>query len=221
MLQLQKLIISLFFFISSACIVGNIDQEGKLEIHTGSMTSGKSEALIRIATLHQRAHINIGVFKPLLDKRVLEDNTMDPSKFITSRSGSSIGCIAVENIEQMRKIILEHNMSTIAIDEAQFFDKEEIMTFVREMLALDKRIIISGLDLDFRGETFGAMGELAAFADHVTKYPAICSVCGKYTYCITQRLVNGEPAHYHDKQFQLGDQEYEARCRHCHRVKRD
>jgi thymidine kinase len=198
------------------------DEQGKVDAIMGAMESGKTEELIRLVGKEKRIRpTTIETFKPLLDARVLDSNEKDPSKFITSRNGSSISCIAVESVAKMKQIVLERNLSTIAIDEAQFFDKKEIMEFVHEMLALHKRIIISGLDLDFRGETFGAMGDLAALADTVTKLPAICAVCGKDTYCITQRIVDGKPAHYNDQIFEIGDQQYEPRCRNCHVVLRD
>ena len=195
---------------------------GSLHLHVGSMCSGKTEALIAEASKYLIANPElIGIFKPSLDNRVLAHNEKDPSRFIASRNGSSIQCIAVVNVAQMKQIILEKNYAVIAIDEAQFFNKEELITFVHEMLALHKKIIISGLDLDFRAETFGAMGDLLALADQVTKLTAICTECGSDTYCITQRIIDGKPAHYNDPIIMVGDIEYKPRCRNCHVIRKD
>ena len=195
---------------------------GSLIVICGSMCCGKTEELIRIVSRQFIADkTQIQTFKPLLDNRVLENNEHDPTKFISSRNGSSIECIAVATVQEMEDFVIKNKINIIAIDETQFFDKENIIEFVRKMIDLGKKIIISGLDLDFRAEPFGAMGNLLACADNVIKLTAICRSCGQDTYCISQRLINGQPAHYNDPIVEVGDSQYEPRCRKCHIIKRD
>lgn len=196
-----------------------------LTLIVGSMCSGKTEAFIAEASKYLIANPElIGIFKPNLDDRVLANNEKDPAMFIASRNGSSIKCTAVVDVAAMKKIVMEKNHAVIAIDEGQFFNKEDLMTFVHEMLALHKKIIISGLDLDFRAETFGAMGDLLALADEVVKLTAICTECGCDTYCITQRMIDGKPAHYNDPVVMVDNNKivhYEPRCRSCHIIRKD
>lgn len=197
-------------------------QTSSLTVIVGSMCSGKTEAFIAETSKYLIANSDlIGIFKPNLDTRILVNNEKDPSQFITSRNGASIKCTAVIDVAEMKKIILEKKYAVIAIDEAQFFNKEELLKFVHEMLALHKKIIISGLDLDFRAETFGAMGDLLALADEVIKMTAICTQCGSDTYCITQRIIDGQPAHYNDPIIMVGDIEYKPCCRNCHIIRKD
>jgi len=215
-LQLTMIILSISTDISTT------NQHGSLHLFVGSMCSGKTEALILEASKYLIANPDlIGIFKPNLDNRVLAHNEKDPSIYITSRNGSSIKCKAVVDVTEMKRIILEKNYAVIAIDEAQFFKKEEFIIFVHEMLTLHKKIIISGLDLDFRAKTFGAIGDLLALADQVTKLTAICTECGSETYCITQRIIDGKPAHYNDPIIMVGDIEYKPRCRNCHIIRKD
>ena len=107
----------------------------------------------------------------------------------------------------------------VAIDEAQFFD-DEIIQVVEELAGRNIRVIVAGLDTDFRHEPFGPMPVLMARAEHVDKLQAICMVCGEPA-SRTQRLVNGKPARYHDPVVIVGAAEmYEARCRTHHEVPR-
>jgi thymidine kinase len=108
----------------------------------------------------------------------------------------------------------------VGVDEAQFLD-EEITKVVQALAERGVRVIVAGLDMDFRGEPFGPMPVLMAQAERVTKLQAICMVCGEPAYC-TQRLVNGKPAHFNDPVVIIGAEElYQARCRRCHQVPRD
>ena len=107
----------------------------------------------------------------------------------------------------------------VAIDEAQFLDPE-IVTVASALAARGVRVILAGTDTDFRGEPFGAMGELLAIAESVDKLQAICVICGDLA-TRNQRLVDGKPARYDSPTILVGGREiYEARCRHCHRVPR-
>ena len=225
MLNFNKLtvIASIIFLLPLNSIQArNMNQNCSLTVIVGSMCSGKTEALIAAASKFLIANPDlIGIFKPCIDTRVLANNEKDPSIYITSRNGSSIKCIAVTDVAAMKKIVMEKKYAVIAIDEAQFLNKEELMAFVHEMLGFGKKIIISGLDLDFRSETFGAMGDLLALADEVIKLTAICTECGSDTYCITQRVIDGKPAHYNDPIIMVGDIEYKPRCRSCHIIRKD
>jgi thymidine kinase len=105
----------------------------------------------------------------------------------------------------------------IGVDEAQFLD-EQIVPIVQKLADRGIRVIITGLDLDFRGEPFGSMPILISIAEHVDKLQAICMVCGEPA-SRTQRLVNGKPAHYNEPVVIVGAAElYEARCRKHHEV---
>jgi thymidine kinase len=107
----------------------------------------------------------------------------------------------------------------VAIDEAQFFD-DGLIAVVQTLAARGVRVIVAGLDLDFRGEPFGPIPHLLCEAEDVTKLHAICVVCGEEA-SRTQRLVNGQPARYDDPIILVGAAEaYEARCREHHVVPR-
>ncbi|MDP3788289.1 MAG: hypothetical protein Q8Q60_03155 [Candidatus Chromulinivorax sp.] len=215
-----KIIFLLFIACTQTQIFGRTQiPTSNLTVICGSMASGKSDEFIRILRRIKVAiSDNVLIVKHIWDNRKLAGSEKDPSKNIASRSGSSIECIAVNNVQEIREMLKIHDYSVIGIDEAQFFNKEELLTFVREMLALKKTVIIAGLDLDFRGETFGAMGDLLARADEVIKLKAICSCCKEDRYCITQRIIDGQPAYYEDPIIMVGESTYEARCSDCHKV---
>jgi thymidine kinase len=213
MLPFKKILLTLSIIFYCA------QSEASLKVICGSMASGKSDEFIR--STRRRLIVNrneVGVFKHAWDNRILNDNNADPATNVSSRSGSSIKCIGVMNTTEMEEIILKNNYGTIAIDEAQFFNKSELLAFVHKMLALKKEIIVAGLDLDFRSETFGAMGDLLALADEVVKLKAICSCCKHDKYCITQRMIDGQPAYYEDPIVMVGESDYSPRCRDCHQV---
>jgi thymidine kinase len=107
----------------------------------------------------------------------------------------------------------------IAIDEAQFLD-QQIVPVATELAWRGVRVILAGTDTDFRGEPFGAMGDLMAVAEMVDKLQAICVLCGDPA-CRNQRLIDGNPARYDSPTIMIGGREsYQARCRHCHKVPR-
>ena len=109
---------------------------------------------------------------------------------------------------------LNADTQVVGIDEAQFFDPD-VVRVSQELAGRNIRVIVAGLDQDFRGEPFGMMPVLMALAERVDKLSAICMVCGEPA-TRTQRLVNGRPAHYHDPVVIVGASEmYEARCRRC------
>lgn len=183
--------------------------KGQIEVVCGSMFSGKTEELIRRVRRAIIAKQKVQVFKPGIDDRY-------GIKEVTSHNGQNVK--AVPLVEAILIIDnLESTTTVVAIDEAQFFD-DGIIEVVERLANNGIRVIIAGLDTDFRGEAFGQMPELMARAEEVTKLRAICVVCG-HQATRTQRLVNGEPAYYDDPIILVGAQEsYEPRCREHHEV---
>jgi thymidine kinase len=185
---------------------------GIVEVVCGSMFSGKTDELIRRLRRATIARQKVQVFKPAIDNRYAVEK-------VTSHAGSDYAAIPIaSSAEILTK--LQPDTTVIGIDEAQFFD-EEIHRVVECLAARGMRVIIAGLDTDFRGEPFGPMPVLMAQAERVDKLQAICMVCGEPA-CRTQRFVNGKPARYHDPVVIVGASEmYEARCRIHHEVPRD
>ncbi|HDK26811.1 MAG TPA: thymidine kinase [Candidatus Atribacteria bacterium] len=185
---------------------------GWIEVICGSMFSGKSEELIRRVHRVQIAKKKVQVFKPTIDNRFA-------IQYIYSHNGSKIKAI---NISQPKELLekLDPDTEVIAIDEAQFYS-DDIVSICQKLADEGKRIIIAGLDQDFRGEPFGPMPKLLAIAEYITKLQAICMVCGNPA-SRTQRIINGKPAKYSDPTILLGAKEtYEARCRRCHVVPKE
>jgi thymidine kinase len=184
---------------------------GSVEVICGSMFCGKTEELIRRLTRARIAKQLVQVFKPRIDYRYT------PAK-VTSHSGFNFDAQPVEKSEEILQF-LEPETTVVGIDETQFFDAD-IVGVVETLARRNLRVIVSGLDTDFRGEPFGCMPELMARAEFVDKLHAICMVCGE-TASRTQRLVNGKPAHYDEPIVVIGANEmYEARCRTHHEVPR-
>jgi thymidine kinase len=184
---------------------------GSVEVICGSMFSGKTDELIRRLRRATIARQHVQVFKPAIDFRYAVEK-------VTSHAGSDFAAIPIEKAAEIRTR-LDKDATVVAIDEAQFFDVE-IIQIVDELADKKVRVIVAGLDTDFRGEPFGPMPELMARAEHVDKLQAICMVCGEPA-SRTQRLVNGKPARYHDPVVIVGAAEmYEARCRSHHEVPR-
>lgn len=184
-------------------------REGWIEVISGCMFAGKTEELIRRINVLSYAKKNIIVFKPKIDNRYSDSE-------IVSHSGAKVPCLVVEKAQDILKKI-EADTEVVAIDEVQFFDKDIVE--VCEYLA-DKgiRVMVAGLDKDFRGESFGVMPELLTRAEFVTKLTAVCAKCGAPA-TRTQRLVNGKPAGFEDPIVMVGaDESYDPRCRHCHQV---
>ena len=186
-------------------------RNGWIEVITGPMFAGKTEELLRRVKRLEYAKQNIVVFKPLIDNRYAENEVVSHNK---NRTRSV-------NISQAKEIFeyVDKDTDVVAIDEVQFLDEEAIR--ICEFLA-DKgiRVIVSGLDREFRGEPFTFMPRLLAMAEYVTKLTAVCVKCGAPA-TRTQRIVNGKPARYNDPIVMRGVEEsYEARCRQCHKVYR-
>jgi thymidine kinase len=184
---------------------------GGIEVICGSMFSGKTEELIRRVKRAQIARKRVQVFKPAIDNRYSVEQ-------VASHDGVRAQAVVVTTAAEIADR-LDDTVEVVAIDEIQFLDRSVVE--LCEMLATrGKRVIVAGLDQDFRGESFGPMPELMARAEHVDKLQAICVVCGSPA-SRTQRLINGRPASYHDPIILVGATEaYEARCRACHDVPR-
>lgn len=183
--------------------------KGRIEVICGSMFSGKSEELIRRIRRAEIARQQTQVFKPVLDTRY-------GASSVNSHDGRARDAIAIESSGQLLGS-LDSTTTVIGIDEAQFFDTG-LVSVCRDLAAKGIRVIVAGLDLDFRGEPFGPMPALIAQAEMVDKLHAICVNCGDEA-SRSQRLINGAPAKYNDPVILLGAQEsYEARCRQCHEV---
>lgn len=182
---------------------------GRVEVICGSMFSGKTEELIRRVRRATIARQTVQVFKPAIDSRYTFQR-------VTSHNGQDFEAIPVSEARAIFDLLLP-GTTVVAIDEAQFFDAT-IVAVVDQLAARGIRVILAGLDTDFRGEPFGAMPDLLCRADDVIKLHAICMVCGEEA-TRTQRLVNGQPANYHDPVIMVGASEaYEARCREHHVV---
>lgn len=185
--------------------------KGILEVITGSMFCGKTDELIRRLRRATIARQKVQVFKPAIDNRY-------NSVKVTSHAGSEYDAKPIQSAGEILDL-LKDDTTVIAIDEAQFFD-EAIIEITRELADQGIRVIVAGLDTDFRGEPFGPMPTLMAKAEVVDKLHAICMVCGEAA-SRTQRLVNGAPARYEDPVVIVGASElYEARCREHHQVPR-
>ena len=182
---------------------------GSIEVITGSMFSGKTDELIRRLRRARIARQEVQVFKPVIDNRYGVEK-------VKSHAGNEFEARPIKSSAEILKV-LSKNTSVVAIDEAQFFD-EGIIQVADDLAVKGVRVIVAGLDMDFRGEPFGVMPAFLARAERVDKLQAICMVCGEPA-SRTQRLVNGKPARYGDPIVIVGAAEmYEARCRKHHEV---
>ena len=182
---------------------------GCIEVVCGPMYSGKSEELIRRIRRAEIAKQKVQVFKPTIDDRYDKQD-------IVSHRGDKIQGIPVSRSEDILNY-LDEDTEVIGIDEVQFFD-DGIIKIVNQLADNNKRVIVAGLDTDFRGEPFSVMPQLMAIAEFVDKITAICMKCGNPA-TKTQRLIDGKPADYNDPIVLIGAKEsYEARCRNCHEV---
>ena len=173
---------------------------GSIEVICGNMFSGKTEELIRRLRRAKIARLNVKIFKPKIDTRYEEGN-------IVSHNQLKLESLAVKSINELND--LTSDADVVGIDEAQFFD-ESIIEVAKDLSSKGKRVIIAGLDTDFKGEPFGPMPKLMCEADFLDKLQAICVKCGNPA-SYTQRLSKD------NKQVVIGETDiYEARCRHCY-----
>ena len=175
-------------------------RRGRIEVVCGSMFSGKTEELIRRLKRAKFARQKVEIFKPALDTRYSEVE-------VVSHDSNHITSTPIESSASM--LLLADDVDVVGIDEAQFFDAE-LVNVCEELARRGTRVIIAGLDMDFKCQPFGPMPALMAIADEVTKVHAICVRCGNLAY-VSHRLVEG------DKQVLLGEKaEYEPLCRECY-----
>lgn len=187
-------------------------EDGWIEVVTGCMFSGKTEELLRRIERAEIAGQDVEVFKPSVDDRYSEEN-------IDSHNGRArkAEVVDAENISDITDKV--ENYDVVAFDEANFFT-EELVEISERLAENGFRVIIAGLDTDFRGEPFSPVHKLMAQAEYVDKLRAICVECGDPAIR-TQRIIDGEPASKDDPTIVVGaDEKYEARCRSCHKVKR-
>lgn len=184
-------------------------RDGWIEVICGSMYAGKTEELLRRIRRIEYAKKTILVFKPKIDNRYSDGE-------VVSHNNERVKSINISNPLDIMKYV-DPLPYAVAIDEVQFL-KKDVINVCEELANQGVRVILAGLDKDFRGEPFGIMPELLAKAEYVTKLQAICQVCGAPA-TRTQRIINGKPAKYTDPIVLVGAKEhYEARCRHCHQV---
>ena len=188
-----------------------VGTRGWIEVICGCMFSGKSEELIRRIRRTQIARQQVQVFYSAIDDRYGDQR-------IASHSGATSEAIPVQSPAEIMDRVAP-GTRVVAIDEVQFFSAD--IAEICNALADDgRRVIAAGLDMDFRGEPFGAIPALMARAEMVDKLQAICMRCAAPAGR-TQRLIDGRPAHYEDPIIMVGASEvYEARCRTCHDVPR-
>ena len=185
-------------------------KDGWIEVIAGSMYAGKTEELLRRIRRIEYAKKQILAFKPKIDNRYSNNE-------IVSHNNVRTNSIDISDAREIYHYFTYQVPYAIAIDEVQFFGPE-VISVCEDLANKGVRVIVAGLDKDFRGVPFGVMPELLARAEYVTKLDAICQVCGAPA-TRTQRLINGKPAHYQDPEILVGAKEqYEARCRHCHVV---
>ena len=178
----------------------NNKNKGWIEVICGSMFSGKTEELIRRMKRAQFANLKVEIFKPSIDVRYSEED-------VVSHDSHAIHSTPVESPQNI--LLMSSDVDVVGIDEAQFFDNE-LVDVCNELARRGIRVIVAGLDMDFRCQPFGPMPALMAVADEVTKVHAICVKCGNLAY-VSHRLVSG------DKQVLLGEKmEYEPLCRECY-----
>jgi thymidine kinase len=184
---------------------------GWVEVIAGVMFSGKTEELMRRVRRAMIARKRVQVFKSHLDSRYAGVFS------VSSHDGRSVEAIPVDSSIQISQRI-DPMAHVIAIDEAQFLD-HGIVEVTAALARRGRRVILAGLDTDFRGEPFGPMPELMAVAEVVDKLNAICVLCGAPA-TRTQRLIEGVPAAWDSETIMVGGREaYEARCRACHVVR--
>lgn len=184
-------------------------REGWIEVICGCMFAGKTEVLIRRINVLSYARKNILVFKPKIDDRY---STTE----IASHAGSKVPCIVISEAKEILNHV-NYDTDVVAIDEVQFFD-EDVVDICEYLADSGLRVMVAGLDKDFRGEPFGVLPDLLTRAEFVTKLTAVCAKCGAPA-TRTQRIINGKPASFNDPIVLVGAKEaYEPRCRHCHEI---
>lgn len=178
---------------------------GWIEVIAGCMFSGKTEELIRRLRRAKIARLNVKIFKPKIDLRY---STSD----IVSHSEQSLPSILVENPQEILNYV--ENAQVIGIDEAQFFNND-LIAVCNDLANQGKRVIVAGLDQDYRGVPFEPMPQLLAIAEYITKTLAICVACGNPADKTQRKIISAE------RVLVGASDSYEARCRKCHYIPND
>ena len=181
-------------------LTGEVHRPGRIEVVCGSMFSGKTEELIRRLRRAKFARQRVEIYKPAIDKRYSEEE-------VVSHDSNAIMSTPIDSSAQI--LLLSSDIDVVGIDEAQFFD-DGLVDVCNELANRGVRVIVAGLDMDYKGVPFGPIPALCAIADDVQKVHAICVNCGALAY-VSHRKVHG------DKRVMLGEmQEYEPLCRDCY-----
>ena len=181
-------------------LTGEAHRPGRIEVVCGSMFSGKTEELIRRLRRAQFARQKVEIYKPAIDVRYSEEDVVshDKNHILSTPIDSSASIL-----------LLSSDIDVVGIDEAQFFDMG-IVDVCNELANRGVRVIVAGLDMDYKGIPFGPMPALCVIADDVTKVHAICVRCGALAY-VSHRKVEGT------QRVLLGETtEYESLCRECY-----
>ena len=182
-------------------LIGEAHRPGRIEVVCGSMFSGKTEELIRRMRRAKFAKQNVEIFKPCIDTRYSDDD-------VVSHDRNSIRSTPIESSGSI--LLLAEDIDVVGIDEAQFLD-DGLVEVCNELANRGVRVIVAGLDMDYKGIPFGPMPQLCAIADEVTKVHAICVKCGNLAY-VSHRLI------HNDNRVMLGEvNEYEPLCRECYK----
>ena len=181
-------------------LIGEAHRPGRIEVVCGSMFSGKTEELIRRMKRAKFAKQKVEIFKPSIDTRYSDED-------VVSHDQNSIHSTPIESSGSL--LLLASDIDVGGIDEAQFFDNG-LVEVCNELANRGVRVIVAGLDMDFKGIPFGPIPALCAIADEVTKVHAICVRCGALAY-VSHRLISN------DRRVLLGEKdEYEPLCRECY-----
>ncbi len=182
--------------------------KGKLILHTGSMFSGKTSSLWKDLNRFQIAKYEVLAFKPSVDIRYEKD-------VIVSHDNNEMQCMAVQSIDQIVAIVKSRPVDVIGIDEVQFIEDppKDFIKGINALLAMDKTIVVAGLDMDFQANPFEIVKELMPIADYLTKHHAVCAGCG------VDAWVSHRKTETMDRVVIGAQQEYEPLCRKCYRDK--
>ena len=180
--------------------INNTGRSGWIEVITGSMFSGKTEELIRRLKRANFANLKVEIFKPVIDTRYSESK-------VVSHDSNSIVSTQVESASNIS--LMANNVDVVGIDEAQFFDNG-LVEVCNRLADSGIRVIVAGLDMDFKGNPFGPVPALISIAEYVTKVHAICMRCGNLAHYSYRKSDT-------DKIVLLGEKDiYEALCRNCY-----
>lgn len=181
--------------------IGEMHRQGRIEVICGSMFSGKTEELIRRMRRAQFAKQKVEIFKPSIDTRYSDED-------VVSHDHHAISSTPIDSSASI--LLLSGDIDVVGIDEAQFFD-EGLVDVCNQLANRGVRVIVAGLDMDYKGIPFGPMPALCAIADEVTKVHAICVKCGALAYVSHRTVANSH-------RVLLGEtMEYEPLCRECYK----